>query len=210
MNDLSWLLTRAYAPNAALKLVGDRYCLTARQRLAVARCACADEEQTRRLQHCIATGLLKGKEIWLDGFNVITTVEAALSGGVILHARDECFRDMASMHGSYRRVAETIPAIEMIGAVLESLNLGPCRWFLDQPVSNSGRLKAVLGKIASERGWLWQIELCNNPDLILANGDQIVASADSQIINQAARWCNLARVVVQTRIPSAWIVDLSI
>ncbi|MCA9007538.1 MAG: hypothetical protein KDA70_19860 [Planctomycetaceae bacterium] len=38
---------------------------------------------------------------------------------------------------------------------------------------------------------------------------QIVASADSQILNQAERWFNLARVTIETRIPDAWIVDLS-
>ena len=35
--DLSWLLTRGYAPVSSLKLVGDRYELTERQRTAVRR-----------------------------------------------------------------------------------------------------------------------------------------------------------------------------
>ena len=35
--DLSWLLGRDYAPVSALKLVGDRYSLTERQRQAVRR-----------------------------------------------------------------------------------------------------------------------------------------------------------------------------
>ena len=38
---------------------------------------------------------------------MLTTIEAALAGGVILAARDGAYRDMASMHGSYRKVAET-------------------------------------------------------------------------------------------------------
>ena len=42
-SDLSWLLTREYASPSALKIVGDRYALDARQRLAVMRCACSDE-----------------------------------------------------------------------------------------------------------------------------------------------------------------------
>src|ERR671939_1175079 len=46
--ELSWLLSRAYAVRAALKLVGDRHGLTERQRLAVARAACSDTSLTRR------------------------------------------------------------------------------------------------------------------------------------------------------------------
>ena len=43
MADFSWLLTRGYAEKGALKLVGDRFSLTERQRLAVMRSACSDQ-----------------------------------------------------------------------------------------------------------------------------------------------------------------------
>ena len=46
--DLGWLLSRGYPANSALKLVGDRYGLVARQRMAVGRCVCSDEEVARR------------------------------------------------------------------------------------------------------------------------------------------------------------------
>ena len=84
---------------------------------------------------------LAGRRVDLDGFNVLTTVEAALSGGVVIVGRDGCYRDMASMHGSYRKVTETRPALMLIGEVLAELGTGECQWYLDQPVSNSGRLK---------------------------------------------------------------------
>jgi hypothetical protein len=56
--------------------------------------------------------------LWIDGYNVLTSIEAALSGGVILRARDGCYRDMASMHGSYRKVEETISAIHILGELI--------------------------------------------------------------------------------------------
>src|SRR5690606_14699524 len=45
---LSWLLTRGYAPPSALKLVGDRFSLLERQRIAVLRCSCGDDALHRR------------------------------------------------------------------------------------------------------------------------------------------------------------------
>ena len=46
--DLSWLLSRGYAEPSSLKLVGDRYRLVERQRVAVLRSACSDAALARR------------------------------------------------------------------------------------------------------------------------------------------------------------------
>ena len=37
----------------------------------------------------------------------------------------------------------------------------------------------------------------------------MVATADSAILDRCREWVNLARVLVESRIPDAWIVDLS-
>jgi len=208
-SDLSWLLSRGYAAASSLKLVGDRYRLTARQRLAVSRCACSAQAVARRGEHQLSVDDLVNEELWIDGYNVITSIEAALAGGVLLQARDGCIRDMASMHGNYRKVTETIPAIDLIGQQLADWNLAACRWLFDAPVSNSGRLKKIIQDRAAQRHWQWTVELVADPDPILCSTEAIVASADSQIIDAAPRWLNLARLVIETRINDAWIVDLS-
>jgi len=208
-SDLAWLFNRGYASTSALKIVGDRYSLVARQRVAVARCACSEEATKRRRRHQIPAAELLGRDLWIDGYNVLTSLEAALSGGVILHAQDGCYRDMASMHGSYRKVEETIPALHILGELMADWNVASCQWLLDQPVSNSGRLKTMLVKIAAERGWNWQALLVPDPDRNLMATDHVVASADSRILDSAERWFDLARSAIELRVPDAWIVDLS-
>jgi hypothetical protein len=208
-SDLSWLLTRGYASPSAVKIVGDRYSLDARQRIAVARCACSDECLVRRQQHQVRRDGVANEELWIDGYNALTTIESALSGGVILRARDGCYRDMASMHGTYRAVEETIPAIELLGELLAELNVAKCHWLLDQPVSNSGRLKTTLREVAAKRSWNWETELVPDPDRVLGVSDNIVATSDSVILDQADSWFNLARLAIDTRIGDAWVVDLS-
>jgi hypothetical protein len=207
--DLSWLLSRGYASVSALKIVGDRYALDARQRVAVARCACADEVAAGRQSRQIEPADIKGGDLWIDGYNVLTSVEAALSGGVILHACDGSFRDMASMHGSYRKVSETVPAIHLVGELLAEWNVAMCRWLLDQPVSNSGRLKTMLREAADEHGWPWQTDVVPDPDYVLCHTDRTVATSDSVILDHARAWLNLARSAIELRVPNAWIVDLS-
>jgi hypothetical protein len=206
--DLCWLLTRGYATPSALKLVGDRYALAARQRVAVARCACSDAQQARRSAHRVDGRQVRGQRVWLDGYNVLTTIEAALGGGVILDARDGAYRDMASMHGSYRKVAETRPALELLGRTLGELGADECRWYLDRPVSNSGRLKQVIEETAVSGGWPWEVELVHDPDPILSQAQEIVATADSVILDRCRSWLNLARETIAVCLPGVDVVRL--
>jgi hypothetical protein len=207
--DLSWLLSRGYSSVSAVKLVGDRWELTERQRLALLRCSCSDQARDRRAERCQPREQWRGQPLQLDGFNVLTTIEAALGGAVVLLARDGCVRDVAGLHGTYRKVEETLPAIVLIGEFLADLEVAHCLWCLDQPVSNSGRLRSALLTMAEASGWDWSVELMYNPDTHLSEVADIVVSADSLILDRCQAWANLARETIVARIPDAWLVDLS-
>jgi hypothetical protein len=211
VGDLSWLLSRGYADPSAQKVVGDRYNLTIRQRTAVMRCACTDEARQRRLASRASAEEVRGLPLLLDGYNVLTTVEAALAGGVILIGRDTAVRDVASMHGTWRKVDETRRAMELIGEVAsEGFGVTRLEWLLDSPVSNSGRLKTMLVETAKTRGWDWDVQLVPNPDPILAAAPEgaIVATADSVILDRCRRWFPLAGEIVRRRVVQAWVIDL--
>lgn len=195
VSDLSWLLTRGYAMDSSLKLVGDRFQLESRQRLAVMRASCSDQARDDRRRRQVPPEGFRGQTLVVDGFNVLTTIEAALSGGVLLLCRDGCLRDMASMHGSYRKVTQTQPALELIGGALAQWRPATTQWLLDQPVSNSGRLKAIMAEVAEARGWTWDIQVVPSPDALLVRTDHIAATADSAVLDRCGRWFNLAREV---------------
>ena len=166
------------------------------------RCACSDQALARRGAHHTAPA----DPLFIDGYNLLTTVEAALAGGVLMIARDHCLRDMASMHGSWRKVAETGPALEMIGQTIGPYL--PTTWLLDAPVSNSGRLKTLILQTAAEHHWPWQVQVVASPDTDLKCSPGVVATADSVIIDNCSRWTNLAREVVARHLPAAWIIDM--
>lgn len=219
--DFQWLLDRSYPHDSALKLVGDRYALVARQRTAISRCSCSNAAAARRRSCQVDAGQVRGAVLWIDGYNVLTTIEAALAGGVILAARDGTYRDMASMHGSYRKVAETLPALELLGHAIAALEVTACRWFFDAPVSNSGRLKGIIEALAADHAWPWRAELVPDPDLILAGPRRegtdkdrpastsiVVATADSGILDRCAGWFNLAKETVRVWVPNARVIEL--
>jgi len=207
--DYCLLLTKGYAAKSSLKLVGDRFSLTKRPRLAMMRSGCSDQQVASRRQRCLEPENLAGQNIALDGYNVLITIEAALGGGVIFEGRDGCYRDLASMHGTYRKVVETLPAARLVGAFLERQGVGGVCWLLDRPVSNSGLLKSLFHTVAEENGWDWDVELVMSPDAVLIKSAEIVASSDSVVLDGCRRWTNLARCVVEKAVVDAWVIDLS-
>jgi len=210
--DLSLLLSRGYAPTASLKLVGDHFALKDRQRLAVARASCSDRQKESRNQNRLPLESIKGRDLLIDGFNIIVTMEAALSGGVLIRCRDDCVRDMSSVHGSYRTVAETEEAIRLISETLLGAEPASAVWLLDQPVSNSGRLAQTIREMAAKRDWPWSVEVVMNPDKVLRASDQIVVTSDSNILDNlkdgVKGWINLGEILVTRHLPEAWVVDL--
>jgi len=206
--DYSLLLSKGYAEKSSLKLVGDRFTLTERQRLAVMRSSCSNEQRDSRKKQQVDISDVSKQAIAIDGYNLLITIEAAMSGGLIFRGRDGCCRDLASIHGTYRRVSETQPAIELIGGFLQRIGISQALWLLDSPVSNSGRLKTLLRELAEKNNWKWEIELVTSPDAVLIKGGKIVASSDSVVLDKCGRWVDLAGEIIKNRIPTAKIIDL--
>ncbi len=209
LSDYSLLLTKGYAQKSALKLVGDRFSLTQRQRLAVMRSACSDQQLASRNERQVELKDLAGKSLAVDGYNVLITIEAAMSGGMMFKGRDGCCRDLASIHGTYRKVAETIPALQLIGGFLQEIGVGKTLWLLDSPVSNSGRLKTLMAELAERNRWNWRIKLLPSPDAELKKTDLIAASSDSVVLDDCKTWTNLAAEIIAGQLPSTNIIDLS-
>ncbi len=206
--DFSLLLSKGYAEKSGLKLVGDRFGLTDRQRTAVMRCACSDQQLASRKSRQVSIADIKASPIAIDGYNLLITIEAAISGAIILKGRDGCFRDLASIHGTYRRVTETIPALQLIGDFLAAFSFSKVLWLLDSPVSNSGRLKTLIAQLAERNNWKWDIQLATNPDMVLIKSDFIAASSDSVVLDNCKEWVNLGRGIIEAKLPGARIADL--
>ena len=209
VTELSWLLSRGYNLSSSLKLVGDRHGLRERQRLAVCRSSCSDQDKQRRKDHRISVEQIRKQTVIVDGFNLMITVEAALSRGPLLIGVDGCIRDLSSVHGSYRSVEETDRAISLIGETFQVLGASSVLWLLDRPVSNSGRLASKIAALAAQRDWPWQVEVVFNPDSMIASSPAVAITSDSAVLDRVERWADLKSYLLEHQIPEAWVVNLS-
>jgi hypothetical protein len=205
--DLSWLLGRGYSEHAANTLVGDRYQLRERQRLGILRAACADRIREERSKTRRPLKQLVGQSLAIDGLNCILTVESALTGGVLLRGRDGALRDLVSTRGPRRMIEETFRAISLLANLLAGSQLESVVWFLDEPISYSGRIRGELEGLAAAAMWPWKVELTRDPDKHLKAWNGPIATSDSVILDTANQWVDLPSIVVDRFLPGAWILD---
>lgn len=206
-SDLSFLLGKGYGEKSALALVGNRYQLNKRQQRALSLITCPSDKLESRKSKVLQANDLIGKEVVIDGYNLLIVIEVALSGGYIFIGQDGCCRDIASIHGTYKKVEETIPALELIDQTLKELEVAKAHWYFDSPVSNSGRLKTLLYELATQHESNWEVDLVFNPDTTLIERNEISITGDSWILDEVTTYFNLAHYIIEQKIPQATILN---
>ena len=205
--DLSMLLERGYAIDKSIVFVGNHYGLSKRQRGALVR-----STSTRKCINMRKNKLIKNKLnekiLQIDGFNLIITLEVALSNSTLILGMDGTIRDIAGLHGTYSLIDKTDIAIDLIGKELDELKIKKAIFYLDSPVSNSGRLKQRILQLLDKYKFEVEVNLVKNADIELENKEYVV-STDAIILNKCISWVNLSRDIINKRITNFKYIDLS-
>lgn len=207
--ELYYLLNRGYPIKSASVFIGNHYLLSERQRLALARAISPEKSIKHRKEKEISVDNLKGKEIHIDGFNTIITLEVAFSNSLLLKCMDGTIRDLAALRGTYRLIDKTDIAIKQIGRILQKSKVGKAVFCLDAPVSNSGRLKMRILELLSEFDFEVQADVIADVDSTLAKLDNVVTS-DAIILDNCTGWINLTRNIIEEQISNYEYVDFSL
>ena len=192
-----FLLNRGYPVTSTTRFIGDHYQLSERQRLALARTVSPEESIRSRKSRKVTD--IAGKTLYIDGFNVIIGLEIAYSDSMLFRCMDGTVRDLAGLHGTYHLIPQTDLAIQALLVSLGELHVEKAVIFLDQPVSNSGRLKQRILEFAEQIPFELEVEIENPVDAILKT-KPLIASADAIILDECSQWFNLVRYVVETQI----------
>ena len=188
---IRFLLDEGYDLKQASTFVGNHFLLSERQRLAIVRSLASRQQISERKEKQVSMDQLAGREVWIDGFNTIITLEVLLSRSVLFLCMDGTIRDLAALRGTYRLIPETDSAARMMLNVLNGVGARKINILLDQPVSNSGRLKARIADIAEETGCSdLDIQILRDVDRTLYDKELVVTS-DSVILDHCRSWLNM-------------------
>ena len=203
--ELQYLLNRGYGIKGASTFVGNHYLLSERQRLALARAISSEECIQKRKAKEVAK-IPQGCTVNIDGFNTVITLEVALSGSLLLRCMDGTIRDLAALRGTYRLIDKTDKAILLICEMLEKHKIGKAIFYLDAPVSNSGRLKQRILELSDCFHFEVQAEVIHNVDTVLEKLDHVI-TADAIILDKCESWINLNRKIMENTFKDYPYVD---
>lgn len=200
--EMYYLMNRGYDTKSAAAFVGNHYLLSERQRLALARILSPEARIRERKEKEIPTGT-RMRRAAVDGFNAVITLEVALSGSLLIEGLDGCIRDLAGLRGTYRIVDKTAKAVNLLIGKLKTIS-DEAVFYLDQPVSNSGRLKSLILETAEQYEFKANGELLADVDRTLYDFKEVI-TADAIILDRCGSWYNLNREIIEESIPQAWI-----
>ena len=206
--EVQFLLDRGYEIKPTTTFIGNHYMFSERQRLALARMVSPMERITERKSKELLQKEEKKlpKTVHIDGFNTIITLEVALSGSPVLYCGDGTIRDLAGLRWTYRIIDQTKEAIMRILQQLDVLKIENACFYLDAPVSNSGRLSSLIMECADKYNVSVKTQVINDVDRVLEQLAGVI-SGDAIILNNCVSWLNIMPLIIE-QMESVWMIQL--
>lgn len=198
--DLRYLLNRGYRKETVLKIIGDRYLLDKSERLILYRSVYSEHEVEVISKKMLSEEEIKDKDIWIDGFNVLNTVEAALRNHELALCDDGIMRDFSEVYGRYKISEYTSTSIRLIGSILKELGVSKTTVLYESQVSKSGEIAKMMKEISRNLNLDLQVELSKTVDSTLSRVDGVVCTSDSAILLKARHIFDLAGYIVIKKI----------
>lgn len=183
--DMRYLLNRGYKKTYALKFVCDHYQLTQNYRHFLARTTFSDEEAHAIQEKKVSIHTIEGRNLAVDGYNVLITVEALLKGEGII-CDDSVVRDIQGVFGNYTISDNTHTALTHISEVIDIHHPNTVTFYFDQQVSHSGDLCSIV-----RNRYSYLCETHTHVDRFLADRDTITATSDSILIHKLTHFVDI-------------------
>jgi hypothetical protein len=194
--DFRYLLSRAYPRKAALELVGNRYQLTSDQRHLLHRGVFSDMDAKSRQKKKISPNQIRGYDLVIDGYNVLITIEAGLSGRPLVLGDDGFIRDISGLSGNFRKTGKTEKALQLILDVLKRVKPHQTLFLFDAPISKSGELAQEVRDRLLRENLPGDAMAVRVPEKIMIGFPGIIATSDTAIIDRSTTVVDLAGHII--------------
>jgi hypothetical protein len=191
--DLRFLLNRRYRKSTAVGVVANKYRLGSRERHLLVRAVFSEEEAEDHKRKRVPITEIKGKDVVIDGYNVLITVESALKKKTLFLSDDGFVRDTSATFGKHRITKTTPLAIERILKVLRENLPRKALFIFDSQVSFSGELCSLIREKMAEFGIEGDAKTSERADYEIITRKGIVCSSDRAIIEKVEKVVDLPR-----------------
>lgn len=199
--DFRYLLNRGYPRKPSLEMVGNRYRLTFDQRHLLHRGVFSDSDSKSRRKKKRSLKDIRGKIIAIDGYNVLITIEAFLSGRSLISGDDGFIRDISGLSGNFKKTEKFSVALRLTLRTLKKTKPLHILFLFDAPISKSGRLALEVKNLLKIENLSGDAAAVNVPEKILIGFPGIVATSDTAIIDQSEEVIDLAGYIIKKLCP---------
>ncbi len=190
--ELRWLINRGYPQESALNFVANHYRFPATQRNILVRVVFSAQEVKELGKRKARPEEVRNKELGIDGYNVLITVEAMLSKKPLYLCDDGWVRDASAVFGKYRINPKTRVAIRNILQILDELKPKWFEFLFEKQMSWSGKLAELVRKEISEAELDGSAKTSANVDFelrkfsIIATSDHAIALKHHKVLDLPA------------------------
>lgn len=193
--DIRYLLDRGYPQKGVLGFVCDHYRFDENSRHLLSRLVLATSVSEKRNKKFLPCEEMKGKNIMVDGYNIIIGMESILEKKAFL-CDDGVIRDIKGIFRNFTVSETTETSIGLLIQFLKENKVNNVCFLLDSQMSKSGELAKNLREKIRIAGLKGDARTSKHVDYDLKNSEDIVASSDGVIIDEAKSVVNLLRCVV--------------
>ena len=197
-------MDRGYPAASAVRFVSDHHRLTEVQRMVLQRVIIPAGIALSRMDKALSLHEIRGREIFLDGYNCIITSESLLEGFAVYLCDDGFLRDTRGFFRRYRASRRaTRPIQEILGLLAGA---GRAVFLLDCQISRSGELAAEIRGLMAQMGLEGDALCQRDVDRQLKCCRKIVASSDGIVIDSAPEAIDLPAEIARRRGIKATII----
>ncbi|MDK2373203.1 MAG: DUF5616 domain-containing protein [Candidatus Korarchaeota archaeon] len=176
----------------SVEIVGRRFSLRKMEVVALSKLVRSPEESLRNSLKVVPAKCVSGRDLGIDGFNVLITLEAALSGQPVYVCSDGLVRDLSLVYSSYKPSGRFDEAVHLLDEVIKQLEPSRAVIYLDSPISKSGRIASRIRNAVDGA----EVVVSKRVDSDILE-HEVVASSDSRIISHAACIVDLPRIALE-------------
>ena len=208
--DLRLFRGRGYGVRASLKLVGNHFRLTSRQRQFLYRCVSPPQDAARRRDKLLPVSSISGRKLWVDGHNCLIITESAIAGAVLLRSDDGVVRDVQGVYGAYRMSENTHKALDALSGVLAANPPSELGIFLDRKMRYAQRVQKDWRRKLATAGLDAEFAIVDYADAALreAAAEVIMATSDRENMDAANHVVDLPAAVAED-LDDVWLVDVT-
>jgi hypothetical protein len=204
-NDIRSILRWGYPKFATIRFVADHFRLSAKERHILTRVIMPPDRTVSRAKKKIGCKETGNRDLLLDGYNVLLTVDSLLKKEPMWFCDDSYIRDTRFYFSKAKHAQDIEEALETVLDFLAETGTKTATFLLDAQISRSGELAGLIRHRMQEKGISGDARTSKHVDfdLKIEGGKPergiVVASSDGIIIDSVLQVLDIPACLMEKR-----------